>query len=57
MMKHLERYFIFSFSLLFLIATLVMPALGQGEKKEDLIGQQTVPSNYGIRYKMQNAIG
>ena len=40
-MKHLKRYFIFSLSLLLLLGNLVMPALGQGEKKEDLIGHWT----------------
>ena len=40
-MKHVERYFIFSFSLLLLLGTSVIPASGQGEKKEDLIGHWT----------------
>ena len=37
-MIRLGRYFIFSFSVILLLGSLVMSALGQGEKKEDLIG-------------------
>ena len=40
MIMHLERYFIFSFSVLLLLG-LVIPAFGQAEKKEDLIGHWT----------------
>lgn len=40
-MIRLRRYFTFSFAVLFLIGSLVMSALGQGEKKEDLIGHWT----------------
>ena len=40
-MIRLGRYFIFSFSVLFLLGNIVVPALGQGEKKEDLIGHWT----------------
>ena len=40
-MKDLKRYFIFNFAFLFLLGTLVIPAFGQGEKKEDLIGHWT----------------
>ena len=41
MMEHLKRYITFSFSLLLLLGNIVMPVLGQGEKKEDLIGHWT----------------
>lgn len=41
MMNHLKRYFIFNFSLLLLLGYLVIPAFGQAEKKEDLIGHWT----------------
>ena len=41
MMEHLKRYITFSFSLLFLLGNIVMPVLGQGERKEDLIGHWT----------------
>ena len=41
MMEHLKRYITFSFSLLLLLGYIVMPVLGQGEKKEDLIGHWT----------------
>lgn len=37
----LGRYFIFSFSVILLLGSLVMSALGQGEKKEDLVGHWT----------------
>ena len=40
-MIDLGRYFTFSFSVLFLLGSLVAPALGQGEKKEALIGHWT----------------
>ena len=40
-MIHFGRYFALSFSVLLLLGNLVMPALGQGEKKEDLIGHWT----------------
>ena len=39
-MKHLKYYFTLSFSML-LVFGLVIPALAQGEKKEDLIGHWT----------------
>ncbi|MYB00883.1 hypothetical protein F4X90_14585, partial [Candidatus Poribacteria bacterium] len=39
-MKLLKRYFIFSLSMS-LVLGFVMPALAQGEKKEDLIGHWT----------------
>ena len=41
MMEHLKRYITFSFSLLLLLGNMVMPVLGQGERKEDLIGHWT----------------
>ena len=40
-MKHLKYYFTLSFSML-LVFGLVIPALAQGEKKEDLIGHWTL---------------
>ena len=40
-MKDLKRYFILNFSFLLLLGNLVIPAFGQGEKKEDLIGHWT----------------
>ena len=41
MMEYLKRYITFSFSLLLLLGNIVMPVLGQGERKEDLIGHWT----------------
>ena len=41
MIQLLRRYFALSFSVLFLIGNIVVPALGQAEKKEDLIGHWT----------------
>ena len=41
MIQSLRRYFALSFSVLFLIGNIVVPALGQAEKKEDLIGHWT----------------
>ena len=41
MIQSFRRYFALSFSVLFLIGNIVVPALGQAEKKEDLIGHWT----------------
>ena len=41
MIQSLGRYFVLSFSVLFLLGNIVIPALGQGEKKGDLIGHWT----------------
>ena len=40
MMKHLKRYFIFSLFMLLVLGSMI-PALAQGEKKDDLIGHWT----------------
>ena len=48
MMQHLKRYFIFSLSLLLSLGNLVIPAFGQGEKKEDLIGHWTFEKGAGL---------
>ena len=40
-MIHLRHYFALGFSVLFLIGHIGVPALGQGEKKADLIGHWT----------------
>lgn len=44
-MIRLGRYFIVSFSVILLLGSRVMSALGQGEKKEDLIGHWTFSNN------------
>ncbi len=41
MIQSFRRYFALSFAVLFLIGNIVVPALGQAEKKEDLIGHWT----------------
>ena len=41
MIQSFRRYFALSFSVLFLTGNIVVPALGQAEKKEDLIGHWT----------------
>ena len=41
MIQSFRRYFTFSFAVVLLLGSLVMSALGQAEKKEDLIGHWT----------------